>query len=303
MGRGTETSSPLPGEGASPQTAEAASRTASLGTLAALIGMVSVQIGAAFAKTLFPVVGPEGMAALRLAMSAAVLAIVFRPWRVWRQPGIWPALLAYGVTLGIMNLTIYHAFSLIPVSIAVSIEVIGPLSVALLLSRRRIDLLWIGLSVIGLCLLPFNALGSSLNPLGIAFALAAALLWALYMTFGARVAHLGPKAVSTGMLIAATFVVPIGVAHAGATLWQGSMLAIGFAVALLSSMIPYLLDMYALHRIPSRVFGVLMSASPAMAALASWLILGETLSVYQGIGIAAITIACAGSARYSRQRT
>ncbi len=284
------------------ETTSRSSRGGSSGELAAIGGMISVQIGAAFAKSLFPLVGPEGIAALRLAMSALVLAVVFRPWRCWRQPGVWAALLGYGITLGLMNLMIYHAFAAIPVSIAVSIEVVGPLGVALLLSRRRIDLLWIGLSVIGLCLLPFNALGASLNLRGVGFALAAAALWALYMTLGARVAHLGGKAVAGGMLIAATFVVPIGVHHAGATLWQGRMLALGLAVALLSSMIPYLLDMYAMHRLPSRVFGVLMSASPALAAVASWLILGETLSVYQGLGIAAITIACAGSARFSRHR-
>jgi len=286
-----------------PQRNETSSRTASLASLAAIAGMVSVQTGAAFAKTLFPMVGPEGMAALRLALSAVLLAALIRPWRCWRTPGIWPALIGYGVTLGLMNLMIYHAFATIPVSIAVSIEVIGPLGVALLLSRRRIDLVWIALSVVGLCLLPFSALGGGLDPRGIGFALAAALCWALYMTFGARVAHLGTRAVASGMLIAASFAVPIGVHQAGATLWQGPVLAIGFAVALLSSMIPYLLDMFALHALPSRVFGVLMSASPAIAALASWIVLGETLSPWQCLGIGAITVACAGSARFSRHRT
>lgn len=269
---------------------------------AALTALVSVQTGAAFAKSLFPLVGAEGVAALRLGMSALLLSLWFRPWRLWRARPDWPALLGYGVMLGLMNLLIYRAFVYIHVSLAVSIEVIGPLAVALLNSRRRMDVAWVALALLGLALLPFGQLGSGLDVRGVGYALAAALCWALYVVFGARAASGGGQAVATGMLVAALFAVPLGAAQAGTALLSPQALGIGLVVAALSSMLPFLLDMYAMRWLPARVFGVLLSASPAMSALAGWWVLGETLSPLQCLGVGAIMLACAGSAVFARGR-
>ncbi|MDB5961010.1 MAG: hypothetical protein JWP59_2304 [Massilia sp.] len=269
-------------------------------TLAALLGLISVQTGAAIGKSLFPLVGSEGVAALRLGLSALVLALLFRPWRIWRLAG-WRHLLAYGLTMGLMNLLIYRAFSTIPVSIAVAIEVLGPLGAALVTSRRRIDFLWVGLSLAGLVLLPLGAFDGRLDLLGVAYALGAALCWGLYIFAGARVAQYGNQAVASGMLLAALFIVPLGAAQAGSLLLAPHVLAVGLGIAILSSMLPYLLDMFAMRHLPANVFGILLSASPAVSAVAAWLILGEQLSAVQCLGIGAIMAACAGST-WSRKR-
>lgn len=269
--------------------------------LAALLGLVSVQSGAAVGKAIFPLVGPEGVAALRLGLSALILLVVLRPWRIWRQANL-RDLVGYGLMMGLMNLLIYRAFLYIPVGIAVSIEVIGPLGVALLSSRRRIDLLWIALSAFGLVLLPWGAGADGLDPRGVAFALAAALAWGLYVTLGTRVAVHGRQAVASGMLVAALLGVPLGTLQAGSQLLQPTVLAVGLAVALLSSTLPFLLDMFAMRHLPPSVFGVLLSASPAAGAIAGWLVLGEVLSLLQCVGIAAIAAACAGAALVGRPR-
>lgn len=269
--------------------------------LAALLGLVSVQSGAAVGKAIFPLVGPEGVAALRLGLSALILLVVLRPWRIWRQANL-RDLVGYGLMMGLMNLLIYRAFLYIPVGIAVSIEVIGPLGVALLSSRRRIDLLWIALSALGLVLLPWGAGADGLDLRGVAFALAAALAWGLYVTLGTRVAVHGRQAVASGMLVAAMLGVPLGALQAGSQLLQPTVLAVGLAVALLSSTLPFLLDMFAMRHLPPSVFGVLLSASPAAGAIAGWLVLGETLSLLQCAGIAAIAAACAGAALVGRPR-
>nr|WP_269807592.1 EamA family transporter [Pseudomonas sp. NMI795_08] len=266
-----------------------------------MLGLVSVQSGAAVGKAIFPLVGPEGVAALRLGLSAVILLAVLRPWRIWRQANL-RDLVGYGLMMGLMNLLIYRAFLYIPVGIAVSIEVIGPLGVALLSSRRRIDLLWIALSAFGLVLLPWGAGADGLDLRGVAYALAAALAWGLYVTLGTRVAVHGRQAVASGMLVAAMLGVPLGTLQAGSQLLQPTVLAVGLAVALLSSTLPFLLDMFAMRHLPPSVFGVLLSASPAAGAIAGWLVLGETLSLLQCAGIAAIAAACAGAALVGRAR-
>lgn len=262
--------------------------------MAALLGLVSVQTGAAIGKSLFPLVGSEGVAALRLGMSALVLALLLRPWTIWGRAR-WRDLLAYGVTMGMMNLLIYRAFATIPVSIAVAIEVIGPLGAALVASRRPIDIVWVGLSLAGLILLPLGAFNGCLDPAGVAYALGAALCWGLYIFAGARVAQYGKQAVASGLIIAALFIVPLGAAQAGSLLLAPHILAVGLGIAILSSMLPYLLDMFAMRHLPANVFGILLSASPAVSAIAGWLILGEVLSGMQCAGMAAIMAACAGS--------
>lgn len=271
--------------------------------LAVCAAVISVHIGAAAAKGLFPLVGAEGVVALRVGLSAVGLGLAFRVWRL--RPNRMQAitLAAYGAILGVMNLMIYKAFAHIPIGVAVSIEVIGPLAVATLASRRPTDFAWIALAAVGLALLPLNGQVGGLSMTGVLFALAAAACWALYIVFGSRVASLGAgRSVAAGMVVAALIAAPVGIAHAGVFLLEPRVLAIGAAVALMSSMIPYVLDMYAMGRLPKRVFGVLLSASPAVAALAGLIILDETLTPAQCTGVAAVALACAGAA-WSHRRS
>lgn len=272
--------------------------------LAVGVAMISVQAGAAFAKGLFPLVGPEGVAAIRVGLSALILALAFRLWRLRPDRSTLMALVGYGGMLGLMNILIYKAFAHIPIGVAVSIEVVGPLAVATLASRRPMDFVWIALAVVGLALLPLNGQPRGLSLTGVIFALGAGACWGLYIVFGARVAPLGAgRSVAAGMVVAALVTTPLGLLHAGPALWSPHVLAVGAAVALLSSMIPYLLDMFAMARMPRRVFGVLLSASPAVAALAGLLVLHEALTPLQWTGVAAIVLACAGAAWSARPTT
>jgi inner membrane transporter RhtA len=270
--------------------------------LAVLGAMVSQYIGAAIAKHLFPLVGSEGVTALRVGLSALVLVLAFRPWRaaLTRRGAL--DIVLYGFMLGCMNLLIYRAFNLIPIGIAVAIEVTGPLAVVVASSRRWRDLGWVACAALGLALLlplPTGADASrpALDPAGVAYALGAAFCWAMYIVFGKRASKLeGGQAVAWGMLAAALFTVPVGAAHAGAALLQPATLLGGLAVALLSSALPYTLEMMALRRLPRRVFGILVSSAPAVGALAGFLVLGEQLVPRQWLAILLVMAASAGSA-------
>lgn len=266
--------------------------------LAILASMVSVNAGAAWAKHLFPLVGAQGVTAVRVGLAAAIMLAIVRPWR--RLPARRDALnlLVYGLMLGCMNLLIYAAFARIPIGVAVAIEVVGPLAVVVLSSRRARDLGWVLLAALGLWLLaPVHAGVPPLDPLGVAYALGAAFCWAMYIVFGKRVSGLnGGHAVAWGMLAAALFTVPVGVAHAGAALLDSSVLLGGLAVAVLSSALPYTLEMAALAKLPQRVFGILVSAGPAFAALAGFVVLGEMLTFMQWLAIALVIVACGGAA-------
>jgi inner membrane transporter RhtA len=274
------------------------SMLSSLPALAGLVvAMVSVQIGASLGKGLFPAVGAQGATALRVTIAALILAAAFRPWRRPPPRAAWPVLGAYGVALGVMNLSIYTALQTIPLGVAVALEFTGPLAVAVLSSRRWIDFLWIALAVAGLAiLLPVWGQAHPVNPLGVGFALLAGVCWALYIVFGnlAGAAH-GPAATAIGMIIAALIVAPVGVAQAGASLLSPALLPVAGAVALLSSVLPYTFEMFALTRIPIRVFGTLMSVEPAIAAGMGWLILHERLTTPQWAAIAAIMAASIGA--------
>ncbi|MCA1857514.1 EamA family transporter [Massilia oculi] len=260
--------------------------------------MVSVNAGAAWAKGLFPLVGSQGVTALRVGLAALVMLAVVRPWRTPPARADMRNLLVYGLMLGCMNLLIYAAFARIPIGIAVAIEVVGPLAVVVLSSRRARDVGWVLLAAGGLWLLaPVHAGVPPLDPVGVAYALGAAFCWAMYIVFGKRVSTLdGGQAVAWGMLAAALFTVPLGAAHAGAALLLPSVLAGGLAVALLSSALPYTLEMAALRRLPRRVFGILVSAGPAFAALAGWIVLGERLTGLQWLAILLVIVACGGAA-------
>jgi inner membrane transporter RhtA len=280
-----------------------ASHGAVVPALAIAAAMVSQYAGAAFAKHLFPLVGAEGVVALRVGLSALLLAAFTRPWRALPSRADLPNLLLYGLTLGCMNLLIYRAFSRIPIGIAVSIEVMGPLAVVLLSSRRARDFLWVACAGFGLwLLLPLRGSTSALDPAGIAYAAGAAFCWALYIVFGKRASQSqGSGTVAWGMLAASAFIVPIGAASAGATLLSPFVLMAGFAVAVLSSAAPYTLEMIALRRLPRRVFGILVSSSPAVAALAGFVVLGERLAGVQWLGIALVMLACGATAASAEQ--
>jgi len=271
---------------------------ASLPALAGLaIAMVSVQIGASFAKALFPAVGAQGATALRVTLAALILVLTLRPWRKPPPRKTWLVLGGYGLALGVMNLSFYTSLQTIPLGVAVALEFTGPLAVAVLSSRRWIDFLWIALAVAGLAiLLPIWRQAHPVNPLGVGFALGAGVCWALYIVFGNRAgaAH-GPGSTAIGMVIAALVVLPVGVAQAGTALLSPALLPVALGVALLSSVLPYSFEMFALTRIPIRVFGTLMSAEPAIAAGMGWLILHEHLTAPQWAAIGAIMAASLGA--------
>jgi len=265
---------------------------------ALFIAMLSIQSGASFAKGLFPVLGVEGVTAVRLGIAAPIMLILLRAWRSRITRGNWRSLLIYGVTLGSMNLMYYLAVDRLPLGIAAAIEFMGPLAITILYSRRLTDFLWAGLATAGLLLLtPLAGLSSGLDPIGIAWALGAAACWALYIVFGkqAGIDH-GPQTAALGMTIGALLVLPFGASEAASALVNPALLPIVLGVALLSSAIPFSLEMVALRSLPTRTFGTLMSAEPAVGALVGRFLLHETLSVQQWIAILLVVAASAGAA-------
>lgn len=264
---------------------------------AASIAMVSFQIGATFAKQLIPLVGSPGTTALRLGLSALIVVLLQRPWRTVPSRSAWPVVLAYGISLGAMNSVFYLALRSIPLGVAVAIEFIGPLAVAVLASRRSIDYLWVGLAALGLSqLLPISRSGAALDPVGVAYAMAAGLGWALYIVFGQKAGRVqGASASTWGMLIAALVTVPFGVVDGGSQLFTADILPRGLAIAVFSSALPYTLEMIALQRLSTKSFGTLMSFEPAIAAVAGVLLLHEQLTAMQWLAIAAIITASIGT--------
>jgi inner membrane transporter RhtA len=270
--------------------------------IAALVAaMMCFQLGAVLAKGLFPVVGAVGAAALRLAIASAILFAVWRPWRMRLTLREARTIIVYGIAMGWMNLFFYLALRSIPLGIAMALEFTGPLGVALLASRRASDFLWVLMAVLGiLALLPLGFGSKPLPPLGIASALAAGACWAMYIVFGRKAGAVhGGQTTALGTLIGALFIVPIGIAHSGAQLFSLAILPAAIGVALLSSALPYSLEMFAMPRVPTRTFGVLMSLDPAFGALSGLIFLGESLTLIQWAAIASIMAASAGSAAMS----
>jgi inner membrane transporter RhtA len=275
-------------------------RAAPIGLM--IVAMLSVQTGASLAKGLFPLVGAQGATTLRLVLSAALMAAIWRPWKARLAHDNIGPLIGYGLVLGAMNMLFYLALRTIPLGVAVAIEFVGPLTVALVQSRKAADFLWVGLAVAGLVLLlPLGNVSKGLDLAGAALALAAGGCWGLYIVFGqkAGAAH-GGRTVALGSLIAAGLATPFGIAHAGAHLISPAVLPLGLAVAVLSSAIPYSLEMVGLQRLPTRTFGILMSLEPAVGALSGFLILGERLTPLQLLAVAAVMAASAGSVATSR---
>ena len=244
-----------------------------------VVAVSTLQVGAAFAVTLFDEVGPAGAALLRLGIAALVLLAVWRPSLAGHSRSDVLTAVAFGLALGTMNWAIYSAMDRIPIGVAVTIEFAGPLGLAVALSRRPRDLVWVALAAAGILLLtnPFGA--SDLDGAGIALALLAAAAWAVYIPLSARTGTLFPggRGLAIAMLVGALLVAPAGIAQGGAELLAPALLAQGAIVALASSVIPYSLEMESLRRIPARVFGVLMSLEPAVAALAGFVVLGQAL--------------------------
>lgn len=281
------------------QTATPAHSGAALAPLLAVAGsIISVNFGAAYAKGLFPLVGSAGVTAVRVGLAAILLLAFWRPWRAPLARADMANVAIYGLMLGFMNLLIYAAFARIPIGIAIAIEVIGPLAVVVLSSRHLRDFAWVACAAGGLYLLaPTTANATALDPVGVAAALGAAFCWAMYIVFGKRVSTLkGGHVVSWGMLVAAICTVPVGLAQAGSALFAPQILLGGLVVAVLSSILPYSLEMLALSRLPRKVFGILVSAGPAVGALAGFFVLGEVLTAVQWAAIGLIIVATGGSA-------
>ncbi|MTV40928.1 EamA family transporter [Duganella radicis] len=266
-----------------------------LAGLALLCSQLSLNVGAAIAKHLFPKVGVEGVTAYRVGISALVMLLMFRPWRTpltWKQTA---NVAIYGSVIGLMNLLIYRAFSRIPMGVAVAIEVAGPLTVAVLASHRPRDVVAVCLAVAGLYfLLPIHGHVDQLDPLGVAYAAGAAVCWALYIVYGKRVSAMsGGQSVAWGMLAASVFILPIGVWHAGEVLLTPSFLLVGAAIAVMSSALPYTLEMLSMRTLSSRTFSMFSSAAPALSALAGMVVLGEHLTLTQWLAIGSIVLASA----------
>jgi inner membrane transporter RhtA len=264
--------------------------------------MFCFQIGAVMAKGLFPAVGAAGTTALRMALGALMLLAVWRPWRLRPRPREIGVIVAYGLAMGCMNLFFYLSLRSIPLGIAVALEFAGPLALAMTASRRAVDFVWILMAALGLlALLPLGFGSKPLDTGGVVCGLAAGVCWALYIHFGrkAGAAH-GGQTTALGMVVGAVVIVPIGVAQAGAQLLSPAILPAAIGVALLSSALPYSLEMLAMPRLPTRTVGVLMSLDPALGALSGLCFLGERLSWIQWAAIASIMASSAGSAATSR---
>ena len=264
-----------------------------------VLSIGSTQIGAAIAKSLFDELGPAGTVFLRVFFAAGVLILVWRPrLRGYAGTNYFAAIL-FGLVLAGMNLSFYSAIERIPLGIAVTLEFVGPLGVAVAGSRRVLDLLWVVLAAVGVVILaPLG--GASLDPLGVGLALLAGSFWAAYILLGARTgrAFPGGAGLAIAMFIAAVVLLPVGVLDGGAALLDPKLLIMGFGVALLSSAIPYSFEIEALRHLSTRVFGVLLSLEPAIAALLGFLILGEQLSLRAAIAISLVTLATVGASQF-----
>lgn len=271
-----------------------------------LLAMVTIQSGASIAKQLFPLIGPDGTTALRLGFSALVLWLVFRPWRSLPQGRDWRAIVVYGLCLGGMNILFYLAIARIPLGIGVALEFTGPLAVALFSSRRKRDLIWVACAIAGiLLLLPDMRGADALDPVGVMLALAAGACWAGYILFGKKTntQSSGGITVALGMTVAAAILVPVGAVSQGMALLSWEVLPLGIMVGILSSALPYSLEMVALRNMTSQNFSIFMSMEPAVAALAGFLILAELLTLWQWLAILLVIVASLGSSVTSAAKT
>lgn len=262
-----------------------------------LIAMASIQSGASLAKSMFPIVGAQGTTTLRLIFASMIMLLLLKPWRAKLTAKSLRTVIIYGMALGGMNFLFYMSLRTVPLGIAVALEFTGPLAVAIYASRRAIDFLWIVLAAIGLLLLiPTGATTAGIDLVGAGYALGAGVCWALYILFGQKAgADNGVTTAALGVMIAALFVAPIGIVHAGSALLTPALIPIAIGVAILSTALPYTLEMVALTRMPARTFGTLMSIEPAFGALSGLLFLQEYLSLSQWMAILCIILASVGA--------
>ncbi|WP_221334468.1 MULTISPECIES: EamA family transporter [Streptomyces] len=283
------------------QTAPAAGRRGigSLGPVGlVLAGGVSVQFGGALAVTLMPRAGALGVVTLRLLAAAIVLLLFCRPRLRGHSRTDWGTVIVFGIAMGAMNGLFYAAVARIPLGPAVTLEVLGPLALSVLASRRAINAVWAGLALAGVFLLGGGGFGN-LDPTGAALALGAGAMWAAYIVFSARTGRRFPQAdgLALAMAVAALLFLPIGIAEAGTRLLDPTTIALGSAVALLSSVLPYTLELLALRRLPASTFAILMSLEPALAATAGFLILDQALTLTEAAAIALVIAASIGAVR------
>lgn len=270
-----------------------------------LIAMASIQSGASLAKSMFQLVGAQGTTTLRLIFASLIMLVLLRPWRARFTSSTLKSVIIYGLALGGMNFLFYMSLRSVPLGIAVALEFTGPLAVALYASRRAMDFVWIGLAVIGLLLLiPIGQTGAAIDLVGAGYALGAGVCWALYILYGQKAgAEHGIQTAALGVMVAALFVAPIGIVHAGSALLNPALLPVAIGVAILSTALPYSLEMVALTRLPARTFGTLMSIEPAFGALSGLLFLNEVLSMAQWLAIAAIITASVGATLSMRRES
>ncbi|WP_234411141.1 EamA family transporter [Nocardioides terrigena] len=262
-----------------------------------VVGIISVQVGAAFAKDLFGTISPTAIVWLRLVTSALVLTAIARPRLKARSREDWMVVAGFGVSLGVMNWAIYQSFARIPLGIAVTIEFIGPLTLAVLGSRRARDLVWVGLAGLGVLLLGFEP--ADLTVAGVLYALLAGAAWAAYILLSARTGARWPglDGLAVASVLATLLLTVPAIVSGGDTLLDGRVLLIGAMIGLLSSVIPYSCEMTALRTLPPSVFSILMSLEPAAAALAAIVILHEVITPLQGVAIACVIAASVGATR------
>nr|WP_203604357.1 EamA family transporter [Streptomyces coelicoflavus] len=271
-----------------------------------LAGGLSVQFGAALAVSLMPRAGALGVVTLRLAVAAVVMLLVCRPRLRGHSRADWGTVVVFGIAMAGMNGLFYQAVDRIPLGPAVTLEVLGPLALSVFASRRAVNLVWAGLALAGVFLLGGGGFGA-LDPAGAAFALAAGAMWAAYIVFSARTGRRFPQAdgLALAMAVGALLFLPLGIVESGAKLIDPMTLALGAGVALLSSVLPYTLELLALRRLPAPTFAILMSLEPAIAAAAGFLILDQALSATQSAAIALVIAASMGAVRtqVGRRRT
>jgi inner membrane transporter RhtA len=271
-------------------------------TVLVLVSIGSVQLGAAIAKGLFGELGPSGTVFLRVGFAALVLLLLGRPSLGGYPRGDYLVATLFGLALVAMNFTLYQALDRIPLGVAVTLEFVGPLGVAVAGSRRILDLLWVALAAAGIVLLaPLGVLGEQdLDPAGVALALLAGCFWASYILLSARTGRAFPG--GTGLVIAlcvgTVALAPVGILGGGKALLDPGLLLAGFAVAMLSSAVPFSLELEALRKLPAHVFGVLMSLEPAVAALVGFVVLGERLGLRTLAAVLMVTIAATGASRF-----
>lgn len=271
--------------------------------LLVLIAIFSIQGGASFAKQLFALLGPGVVTFLRVWLSALLLLAIFQPWKNKLTKKTWGIVALYGMSLGAMNLLFYLALQRIPLGVAVALEFTGPLAVATFSSKRALDLLWAMLAGLGIVLiLPHSNFSSSIDVIGVALALGAGFFWGLYIIFAKRVGRsiVGGGATALGMFFAALTVTPTAISQLHFADYTLQIWLSALAVAILSSALPYSLEMIALRSIPSKTFGVLMSLEPAVAALMGFVFLSEKLSGVQLVAILCVMVASSGSSLTSR---